>query len=174
MYTPLHDEIFICLGVEAITDLYVTLPEDVTAVPQNYTVDCLVSKACDYAAVSSHFDCYMFMEGSHAPSEQAVQYCNNETSLSCFEELLDSNDSTTIDNQLTVTWNANKVITQGDYNSYHTTSTAANGDHDVLCVARCTIMGASTGQIKSEEAFVSIRGMHTHACKCQKFNALYN
>ena len=101
------------------------------------------------------------MEGS--ASQQAVQYCNGEPSLSCSEEL-DSNDAPIADNQLTVTWDAKTVIMQGDY---HTPSTPANGDHDFLCVASYTDSGSFIGGTKSEEAFVFIRGiyMHSHACK---------
>ena len=140
-------------GVEAITDLYATSPQDVTAVPQNYTVHCLINETCDCAAMNSPFGYYMFMEGSL--NEQAVQYCNEVSSLSCSEEF-DSNDATAIDNQLTVTWYANTVITQGDY-SYHTISTPANGDHDFLCVTNYTAKGM--GEMKSEAVFVSIKGI---------------
>ena len=158
---PLHFEVPIRLGVEAITDFYVTLPEDVTAVPQNYTVHCLIDETCDCASINSPFDYAMFMEGSL--SEQAVQYCNGQPSLSCSKKL-DSNDAPIVDHQLTVTWDANTVITQGGYDN---TSTPANGDHDFLCVTSYTAKGM--GQMKSEEAFISIRGinMHSHACKCQ-------
>ena len=135
-----------------------------TAVPQKYIVHCLVNEACDCAAVNSPFNYYMFMEGS--VTESAVQYCNKEPSLSCFKQI-DSNDATTVDNQLTVTWYAKTVITQGYYN-YHTTNTTANGNHDFLCAA--SFNDKLVGDLIFHEAFVSIRGiyMHFHACKCQK------
>ena len=160
MQLTLLFELSIHLGVEAITDLYATLPQDVTAVPQNYTVHCVIDETCFCAELNSPFNYSMFMEGS--VTESAVQYCNGQPSLSCSKKL-DSKDAPILDNQLTVTWDTNTVITQGDYS---TTSTPANGDHDFLCVTSYTAKGI--GQMKSEEAFLSIRGinMHSHACKC--------
>ena len=146
-------EISIHLDVESITDLYVTLPEDVTAVPQKYTIHCLINIACECAAASYLFNYYMFMEGSLG--EPAIDYCNEEPSLSCSEKV-DNNNIPIVDNQLIVTWNATTVITQGDY---HTPSTPANGDHNFWCAA------SYTGDQVKEQVFVSIRGiyMHSHA-----------
>ena len=154
-------ELPIHLGVEAITDLCVTLPQDVTAVPQQYTVHCLINQTCKCDAYESSFNFYMFMEG--VVGEQATDYCSEEPSLSC-TEVLESSDAPIVDNQLTVTWDAKTVLKQGDY---HTPSTPANGDHDFLCVTSYADSGSFTGGMKSEEAFVSIRGiyMHSHACK---------
>ena len=128
-----------------------------TAAPQEYTVHCLVNATCECARVNRQFNYYMFMEGSRPPSEEAVQYCNGQPSLSCSEEL-DNSDATNVDNQLTVTWDPKTVITEGDY---HTTSTPANGDHDILCDVRYFPTGNFNNQMKSEEAFVSIRGIYS-------------
>ena len=94
---------------------------------------------------------YMFMEGSL--SEPAIDDCNEKLNLSCSEKL-DSDDVTTVTNQLTVTWYANTVITEGDY---HIISTPANGDHDFLCVADYTAKGM--GEMKYEVVFISIKGI---------------
>ena len=167
LFVPLHFEIPIHLGVAAITDLYVTLPQDVTAVPQNYTVHCLIDEACE-CAVKFSISYYMLMEGTL--SEPAVLYCNEELSLPCTEEPI-SNNATTVHNQLTVTWDAKTVLKQVDYN---TPSTPANGDHDFLCLTSYTAKGVGQlqGQMRTEEAFVSIRGIYKHipmhACRCQK------
>ena len=164
---------FIHLDVESITDLYITLPQDMTSAPQKYTVHCLINTACECAVMNSPFKYYMFMEGSL--SEPAVQYCKREPSLSCYKPL-ESNDATTVDNQLTVIWYANTVITEGDY---HTISTPANGDHDFLCVSEYFPKGIFTLEMKCEGAFVSIRGT-THvytAFSClhmPKLNAVYD
>ena len=141
-----------------------------TAVPQNYTVHCLIDEACE-CAVKFSINYYMLMEGTL--SEPAVLYCNKELSLPCTEEP-DSNEATTVDNQLTVTWDAKTVIAQVNY---HTTSTPANGDHDFLCVANYTARGIGHGQMRTEEAFVSIRGIYLHSDTCMhvpKINALYD
>ena len=134
-----------------------------TAVPQNYTVHCLIDEACGCAALNSSFSYYMFMEGSL--SEPAVQYCDEESSLSCTDEL-DSNDASTVDNQLTVTWNAKTVITDGDY---FFTSTSESGDHDFLCA---TSYVNSIAEMASEVAFISVRGRHTlpmHKTRSKKY-----
>ena len=130
-----------------------------TAVPQNYTVHCLINETCQCAEVNSSFNYHMFMEGSL--SEPAIDYCDQEPSLSCSENK-ESNDELIVDNQLTVTWSAGTEITQGDY---HTITTRANGDHDFLCVSSFTVR--ANVETNFEQAFVSIRGiyMHSHACK---------
>ena len=80
-FTYFHFELYIHLGVEAITDLYVTVPEDVAAVPQKYTVHCLINEECDCADENSSIDFHTFMEGSL--DEPAVHFCDEEPSLSC-------------------------------------------------------------------------------------------
>ena len=157
---------FTHVDVESITNLYITLPQDMTSVPQKYTVHCLINEACECAAANSPFKYYMFMEGSL--SEKAVQYCSRESSLSCFKQL-DSSDAPTVDNKLTVIWYANTVITEGDY---HITNTPANGDHDFLCVSEYFPEVVFIPGMKcDEEAFVSIRGT-THVCSFV-YTALY-
>ena len=96
---------------------------------------------------------YMFMEGSlNIP---AVQYCDEESNLSCTDKL-DRIDATTVDNQLTVTWYANAVITEGDY---HTTRAPENGDHDFMCYTSCS---RKLTKVSDENAFVSVRGIQLY------------
>ena len=92
------------------------------------------------------------MEGS--VSKSAVQYCNEELSLPCTEEL-DNNYAPIADTQLTVTWNAKTVISHG---VYFNTSTPANGDHVFLCYATYTWRSDITVML-NETAFVVVRGM---------------
>ena len=135
------------------------------AVPQEYTVHCLIDEECDCAAVNSPFNYSMFMEGSL--SIPAFQYCNGEPSLSCTEEH-NSNEAPIVDNQLTVTWNARTVITQGDY---RTKSTPANGDHDVLCYTTY-FWRAHAVVMLNETAFVVVRGTYflMHGTRAKTLN----
>ena len=123
-----------------------------TTVPQKYTVHCLIDQTCDCAPKNEYIKYYMFMEGSLDVS--ALQYCIQEPTLSCSEAANNSSDMPIVDYQLTVTWNAESVIKQGDY-TY--TNTPANGDHDFLCAA--TYVSALNEAVMAYEfAFVSVRG----------------
>ena len=100
-------------GTQVITDLYVTLPEDVTVIPQEYTVNCLNDIECVCIQANSIVEHLMFMEGSL--SQPALVSCDTATSLSCSQGTNTTSVTSITDYQFIVTWNADEVITQGDY-----------------------------------------------------------
>ena len=150
-------DVVILSGVEAITDLYVTLPGDVTTIPQKYTVHCVINEKCGCISRGSAIVYDMFMEGSL--DEPAVQFCAEEPTLSCSKGS-NSHDTPLVDKQLIVTWNAETVIEVGDYSII---STVANGDHDFACLANYSrqLFGGKT----AEKTFISVRGAcFSYAC----------
>ena len=144
------------LGTQVITDLYATLPEDVTVIPQEYTVHCLNDIECPCIQANSPVEHHMFMEGSL--SQPALEFCNTTTSLSCSQGT-NTNVTSITDNQFIVTWNADEVITQGGYDVM---DNPGNGDHDFLCVAVYTSSG-DEGQVMENPA-MSVRGNCLQNC----------
>ena len=153
-------------GTQAITDLYVTLPEDVTVVPQEYTVHCLIDVECDCIHADSSIAHHMFMEGSL--SQPALEFCNALTSLSCSQGTNTTSVTSITDNQFIVTWNTDEVITQGEYDHVEN---RGNGDHDFLCGAVYASSG-DEGQVV-ESSFTPVRGnlLQNH---CKIDHTIYN
>ena len=89
------------LGTQVITDLYVTVPEDVTAFPQTYTVHCVINEECDCVQDSSSINTFLYMEGSLGGL--ALHFCDQEQSLSCTEET-NTSVASSVDHQLIVMW----------------------------------------------------------------------
>ena len=114
----------------------------------------MINETCSCAHENSPVDYYMFIEGLQ-PENGVPQFCSEEPSLSCSEEV-NSSVASSVDNQLIVTWNANEVILEG---SFLTESEPGNGDHDFRCFA--VYDGSANGMEEVETAFVFVRGMYT-------------
>ena len=91
----------------------------------------------------------MYMEKEQAGKAVLDQFCHTEPSLSCSQG--------TYYNELnvTVTWNAQAVITKG---TFSTLAAPSNGDHDFLCVRYQVIGQQGMASFEAERAFVSVKG----------------
>ena len=129
---------FHCIDTTYITDIYATLPQDITVAPQSYTVHCVYDNS-----TSPPPSVQYYMEGFIAE-----EFCSTYSEISCTNQL-NSSTGPVIDSELSVTWDASTVI---DVNKYFPFHTASNGDHDFKC---------SLTQSEVENAYLTVRGNRT-------------
>ena len=121
-----------------ITDVYVDLPSDITAIPQYYTVHCIVTGRLDYATIKHYYD-------DDSDIELTQSYCTDtHDGYSC---TVDSQSITTNytysdtgDYTVTVEWEG-KTISNGLFRqSQH------DGDHVHVCTAASGAIGPIIGK----------------------------
>ena len=113
-----------------ITDVYVDLPSDITAIPQYYTVHCIVTGSLDDATIKHYYD-------DDSDIELTQSYCTDGYSCSVDSQSITTNYtySDTSNYTVTVEWEG-KTISNGAFRqSQH------DGDHVHVCTAASGAIG---------------------------------
>ena len=110
-----------------ITDVYVDLPSDITAIPQYYTVHCIVTGSLDDATIKHYYD-------DDSDIELTQSYCTDTHdgySCSVYNESITTNytNSVTGDYTVTVEWKGKTIANGAFRQSQH------DGDHVHVCTA---------------------------------------
>ena len=110
-----------------ITDVYVDLPSDITVIPQNYTVHCIVTGSLDGATIKQY--------AANTEVKLTQSHCNNQQhdgySCSMDNTLITTSYTypTTRDYTVTVEWKGENVSSGAFRQSVH------DGDHMHHCTA---------------------------------------
>ena len=119
----------LCIGDIYIIENTFDPPSDITAIPQSYTVHCVI------AGGQPHEFHYYYQDSSDIDLHVTSTYCSSQTGYGC--SLATDNTVTTdvspddvIDKTITVTWRAEE-ISSGAFRQNNN-----NGDHVIGCYAR--------------------------------------
>ena len=129
-----------------ITDNWFDRPSDITAIPQSYTVYCVI--------IGEELEAFHYYYHDTPESELTSTYCSSQTGYNCSlanNTVISNNYKTSdnaVDRSITVTWEAEE-ISSGAFrqNSNH-------GDHKIRCYAR-----ARQTTIE-RESIISVRGKY--------------
>ena len=125
-----------------ITDLYVTLPESIIAIPQMYTIHCVHRSRAPGLKVQYRM-------------EATGKYCVELPGLLCRLNDPVQGTLTKSDTRLEVTWAASVVVTLGTY--LPQPEQRVNGDHDFVCNTMLENTSSLDSQVISSP--ITIRGI---------------
>ena len=124
-----------------ITDNWFDPPSDITAIPQSYTVHCVI--------IGEELEAFHYYYHDTPESELTSTYCSSQTSYNCSlannTVMTDKTSDNVVDKTITVTWEAEEIssgVFRQDSN---------HGDHKIRCYARAR---------QDRESIISVRGKY--------------
>ena len=131
-----------------ITDVYVDLPPDVTAIPQYYTVHCIVTGSLSSATIKHYYNTDNELTQSYCSSAHEGYSCTVES------ESITTNYTypTTGDYTVTVEWEG-MDISSGVFSQ-----SVLDGDHEHICTAASGAVGPTVKGLKGRIKSVTVKG----------------
>ena len=108
-----------------ITDNWFDPPSDITAIPQLYTVHCVI--------IGEELEAFHYYYHDTSESELTSTYCSSQTGYNCSlannKVITDKTSDNVVDKTITVTWEAEE-ISSGPFRQDNN-----DGDHRIKCYA---------------------------------------